>query len=365
MIEIIFYIACVFILITTFVVIFNFFTAPQFKRKIFSYSKIKVSVCIPARNEESNISNILHDVLKQTYNGLEILVLDDNSEDNTFNIISAFRKNNKSVKVISGKDLPTGWTGKNWACHQLSKIARGRIIIFIDADCRISPWAVESAIAYMDIYSLDMLSVFPAQRMSTISEKIIVPIMDWILLTFLPLKFVYSSVNSSFVAANGQFVAFKRESYDLIGGHASVAGQFVEDMELARLIKNNKLKMMTLLGNNTVSCRMYQSFKDAVAGFSKNFYPGFKTSAVSFILFLLFLNIIFSAPFILIFYNNLFLLILILILIQRVLISITNSQNPILNIIFHPLQMIVMTTIGINSIYKAKKRTLKWKGRRL
>ena len=365
MIEIIFYIACFFILITTLVVIFNFFTAPQFKRKISPYKKIKVSICIPARNEQSNIAKILNDILVQTYNELEILVLDDNSEDNTFNIISAFSNNNKSVKVNSGKHLPSGWTGKNWACHQLSKIARGRIIIFIDADCRMSPWAVESAVAYMDSYSLDLLSVFPAQRMITISEKIIVPIMDWILLTFLPLRFVYSSANSSFVAANGQFIAFRREAYNIIGGHASVANQFVEDMELARSIKNKNLKMMTLLGNNTVSCRMYESLNDAVDGFSKNFYPGFKISMVVFILFLIFLNLIYTAPFLFILYNNLFLLTAIFILLQRALISLTNSQNPVLNILFHPLQMIIMTLIGINSIYKAKRRILKWKGRKL
>lgn len=365
MIEIIFYITCFFILITTLVVINNFFTAPQFKRKISSNKEIKVSVCIPARNEENNIANILNDILKQTYNWLEILVLDDNSEDNTFNIISAFRKNNKSVKVISGDPLPTGWAGKNWACHQLSKRATGQVIIFVDADCRISPWAVESAIAYMDYYSLDLFSVFPAQRMISISEKLIVPIMDWILLTFLPLRLVYSSANSSFVAANGQFVAFRREAYNIIGGHASVANQFVEDMELARAIKNKNLKMMTFLGNNTVSCRMYETFKDAVAGFSKNFYLGFKITAVAFIVFLIFLNMIYTAPFLFIFNNDLFLVIIIFIILQRALISITNSQNPVLNIIFHLLQMIIMTTIGINSIYKAKKRILKWKGRQL
>jgi glycosyltransferase involved in cell wall biosynthesis len=366
MIEIIlFYITSFFILITTIVVIFNFFTAPQFKRKISPYKKIKVSICIPARNEESNIANILNDILKQTYNELEVLVLDDNSEDNTLNIISSFRNKNKSVKVISGDPLPAGWTGKNWACHQLSQIATGQIILFVDADCRISPWAVESAIAYMDIYSLDLLSVFPAQRMVTLSEKIIVPIMDWILLTFLPLKFVYSSANSSFIAANGQFIAFKRRAYDLINGHASVANQFVEDMELARAIKNKNLKIMTLLGNNTVSCRMYETLGDAVAGFSKNFFPGFKISVFAFILLLLFLNLLYTAPFVFFIYNNLFLSVIIFIFLQRALISITNSQNPVLNIIFHIIQMIFMTLIGINSIYKAKKRNLKWKGRQL
>jgi chlorobactene glucosyltransferase len=365
MIAIIFFIYCAVIAVTTLVTFINLVSAPQLKKKNTQNHKIKISICIPARNEEQNIKNILTDILIQSYSNFEILVLDDNSEDNTFNIITAISKINKNVQVISGDPLPSRWTGKNWACHQLSQKANGNILFFIDADCRLSPWAIESSAAYMDYYSLDMLSAFPVQRMNSLSEKIIVPIMDWILLTFLPLQLVYLSSRASLVAANGQFIAFKKEAYNVIGGHKSVANKIVEDMELARNIKKAKLKMMTFLGNNTLKCRMYKSFTDAFVGFSKNFFPGFNTKPFMFIVILLCLNMLYTFSFILLIFYKYFMIIIVLILLQRVFISATNKQNPLHNIILHPIQMIMMTLIGLNSIYKTKKGSLEWKGRGL
>lgn len=365
MIEMILYIYCAVVSITTLVALINFFSAPQLKKKEEKNRNIKISVCIPARNEEHNIKNILSDILNQTFPNMEVLVLDDNSQDDTNKIISSITKVHKNIRLISGDSLPSGWTGKNWACHQLSQKSKGDILFFIDADSRLSPWAIESSIAYINNYSLSMLSVFPVQRMKTISEKLVVPIMDWILLTFLPLRLVYLSSMLSFVAANGQFIAIKKEAYNLIGGHKSVANMFVEDMEIARKIKKKKLKLMTMLGNNTVECRMYESYKNAFAGFSKNFFPGFNTNVVTFIFMLLLLNLIYTAPFILLFYYHAFILIIILIYFQRLFISLANRQNPLYNIIFHPIQMIIMTLIGLNSIYKTKKGLLKWKGREL
>ncbi|MBN2403530.1 MAG: glycosyltransferase [Spirochaetes bacterium] len=365
MIEAIFIVYCAFIGVTILVALANFLSAPRLNKKQAKDHSKKISVCIPARNEEHNITNILHDILNQTYPDIEIFVLDDNSEDSTYRIVSSIRKLNKSVNLISGKPLPPGWTGKNWACCQLSQKAQGDILFFIDADTRLSSWAVESAAAYMNEYSLGMLSVFPSQLMLTLSERLIVPIMDWILLAFLPLRMVYLSPWLSFVAANGQFIAVTKKAYKKIGGHESVANMVVEDMELARNVKKHSLQMMTFVGYNGVKCRMYKSFSDAFTGFTKNFFPGFNTSPLMFALMLIFLNVLFTLPFILLFFLKEFVLIVFLILLQRVFISRSNKQNFLFNVILHPVQMIIMTLIGLNSMHKSAKGKLKWKGRHL
>lgn len=353
------------IIVTTLVAFSNLLSAPRLHAKHLENYTTRVSVCIPARNEENNIANILYDLSAQTYPGLEILVLDDCSEDNTYKTAKFYSKKHKNISVISGKPLPPGWTGKNWACHQLSIKAKGSIIFFIDSDVILAPWVIESAIACMNHYKLSMLTAFPAQKMVTFSERLIVPLMDWILLTFLPLKMVYLCSWISFVAANGQFIAFRKDAYDKIGGHNAVAKMIVEDMELARNIKKQKFKMMTFAGYKGAACRMYSGFTDAFKGFTKNFYPGFNTGIIQFCFMLLFLNFLYTLPFILLFFSKNFIAIVVLIIIQRILISLTNRQNFLINSVLHPLHMIIMTLVGINSVHKSSKGKLKWKGRQL
>ncbi len=365
MMENLFCIYCSVMGIITIVTLANLLTAPKLVKKKITDHNETVSVCIPARNEEQNIKNIINDVSSQSYRNVEVIILDDDSEDNTAGIVSSIARNRSKVKMIKGKPLPEGWTGKNWACHQLSQKAKGEILLFIDADVRLSSWAIESAVAHIGIYSLSMLSVFPAQIMISLSEKIVVAVMDWLLLTFLPLKLVYLSSRLSFVAANGQFIAFTREAYKKIGGHRYVSNIIVEDMELARNIKKKKLRMMTFVGYEEVICRMYKNFPDAFNGFSKNFFPGFNTGCFKFSSMLLVLNILYSLPFFLVLFHKEYAVIIILIFSQRLFTSLVNKQNFWINIILHPLQMFMMTLIGINSMYKSKTGKLKWKDRSL
>ena len=151
-----------------------------------------------------------------------------------------------------------------------------------------------------------MLSIFPTQQIKSIGEWLIIPLMDWLLLTFLPLKKVYKSSNTAFAAANGQFMLFDKESYLLFGGHKKVKGKNVEDMEIARGFKQMRFKTLTLLGNNYVTCRMYHNIKEASDGFTKNFYPGFNINGIKFILLLSFFSFLFILPFLLIYLESIF-----------------------------------------------------------
>jgi len=194
--EIILYIALAILLMILSTTLFNFFTAPRIARAPKLKSTPKVSVLIPARNEEQNISKCLEGLLKQDYPNFEIIVLNDHSEDNTLQVIQEHQKRDNRIKSINGKDLPPGWTGKNWACHQLSQVATGDVFIFTDADNRHAPFAVKNTVAYIQNLKLDLISAFPQQRTVTLPEKMIVPIMDIFVYGTLPLWSTYWRIPS-------------------------------------------------------------------------------------------------------------------------------------------------------------------------
>src|SRR5690606_20443965 len=115
---------------------------------------------------------------------------------------------NDNLEYIPGEELPAGWTGKNWACYQLAARAKGKYLLFLDADVAVSPDAIQSAVFEFEGKNVQMLSVFPTQKIKSPGEWLIVPLMDWLILTFLPLLRVYKSARPSISAANGQFILF-------------------------------------------------------------------------------------------------------------------------------------------------------------
>lgn len=362
---ILFVVILIFVFISTLVVVYNYFTAPIVADSSLQIDVRKlVSVLVPARNEEENIGKCLNFILAQDYKNIEVLVLDDQSIDGTSEIAKSFSENHKNIFCIDGEPLPQHWTGKNWACHQLSQKANGHYLLFIDADVELSPKAISSALKILEGKKAKMLSVFPTQRIKSFGEWLIVPLMNWLLLSFLPLKKVYSSENKSFIAANGQFMLWDRETYFSIGGHQHVANAVVEDMELARKAKQ-KNKIMILLGGNIIFCRMYSSFTDAFKGFSKNFYPGFNLKPTTFISFVILLLFLFTVPSAFALTNSNYLIVIMLIVLSRILISKMSHQNLLLNVILHPIQMIFMLVIGINSVMSTKLGYAAWKGRKL
>jgi chlorobactene glucosyltransferase len=339
----------------------NLFTAPELK-KAQSNSDELVSILIPARNEEKNIANIISDCLNQTYPKIEIIVLNDHSTDNTAVILEQY---SDKIQIINGSDLPQNWLGKNWACHQLSLKANGKHFLFLDADVRLDKFAVESAVSTLNQKKVKMLSVFPTQIMKSFSEYLIVPLMNWLLLSFLPLALVYKSKNKSFVAANGQFILWEKEYYNSIGGHQAVKNIPVEDMEFARIVKSTNQKMITLLGGEMVFCRMYSNLKDAINGFSKNFYPGFKVNSFVFITFVTLVVASLLIPFFYWKYELISVSLIIIILLSRIFISIKSRQNVLVNLILHIFQMIFVMAEAVISVYRFHSKKLLWKGRRI
>ena len=172
-----------------------------------------ISVMVPARNEEECIKRCIVSLTKQDYKNIEILVLDDNSTDNTAKIVEELSKKYSNVRFYRGEPLKKGWLGKSYACHQLSKHARGKYIIFTDADTLHFPDSISSAVACLVRYKVDALSVFPMQIMVTMHERMMVPFGNYIILALFPLYLMRRAKNALFCTAIGQFMMFKTEVY--------------------------------------------------------------------------------------------------------------------------------------------------------
>ena len=323
-----------------------------------------VSVLIPVRNEELNIEFILSDLQKQDYKHIEILVFDDESSDKTGEIVRQFMEQDNRIKLIESAGLPPGWLGKNHACHELSKQAKGKYFLFLDADVRLSKDIIIQSIANSEKHSLGLLSIFPTQEMHTLGEWVTVPTMNFILLSLLPLILVRKTKYQSLSAANGQFMFFKAANYQPVCPHEKMKGNKVEDIEIARYYKQLNIPIACITGDERISCRMYIGFNEAVDGFSKNVVSFFGNSfAVAFLFWLIttFGFLVVNAgtgTSVLIVYLILFILI-------RILISLISRQNVFINLLLFIPQQLTLGFILLKAVSRKLKNEYQWKGRNI
>jgi glycosyltransferase involved in cell wall biosynthesis len=244
-----------------------------------------LSVLIPARNEEANIGRLLGSLKALSYENAEIIVYDDGSADNTSFIIKECSLTDSRIRYISGGGLPSGWTGKNYACRSLAAEAKGDFLLFLDADVTAGNDLLRRSVSYAVRNDLTLLSIFPGQEMQTAGEKIVVPFMFRMLLSMLPLVLVRRCPWSSFSAANGQMMLFRKADYSRCGFHEAVREYMAEDIEIMRAVKRAGLKGDTLVGGDEITCRMYTGYHDAINGFSRNIFSMFGNSMLFFMLF--------------------------------------------------------------------------------
>lgn len=343
------------------VTLFNFISNPKLTSAPREYSDM-VSILVPVRNEEENILNLLASISEQEYQHYEVIILDDSSTDSTLDLCQIYCKSDPRFRVISGKTLPKDWLGKNYACYQLAQEAKGAYLMFLDADETIARGLINNSIHRMRSNRLNLLSLFANQVMVSWGERIVVPLMHYILLNLLPLRLVRLSKSPSFSAASGQFMLFDAASYRENQWHEQVKGKVVEDIEIMKLIKGFGLKGEALLANGYLYCRMYKGFKDAVNGFSKNLLAGFNNNLFGLFLYLM-LVILGPLAIAYILSAQLLSFAVSLIILSRVMISLMSGQNVWYNILLHPLQLFCMVLISVLSVNRHYTKTIVWKGR--
>lgn len=262
-----------------------------------------VSILVPARNEEKNIANCLNSLLNQDYPNFQVHVLDDNSSDNTWKIITELASKNERLIIHKGKPLPNDWLGKHWACYQLAEKADSEILLFTDADTYHHPETLSNAISALEELNADLITAFPREHVITWGERLMVPLFPWFIISFLPLIVAYRVQSPAFSAGIGQFMLFRRKAYDAIGGYSAIKQEVVDDVALARKIKANGLRWRMINGIDRISCRMYVGFKEAYKGFAKNLFAGFGYHILKFSFIWIWIGIAFLQPIIMLFMN--------------------------------------------------------------
>ena len=255
-----------------------------------------VSVLVPARNEEDNIGPCVQSLLAQDYPNYEVLVLDDGSEDGTLAALQPLLARRSRLRLLRGKLLPSGWLGKSWACHQLARAARGDLLLFTDADTRHAPDTVRAAVTSLVTQGADLLTAFPRQEVLSWSERLLVPILTWCFMVFLPLRLAYRTKRPELAIATGQFLLFRRGAYERCGGHAAIRGEPIDDLALCRNIKARGYRWRLADGSKHVTCRMYRDRREVFAGLTKNLFPGFQHNVTLFMLTLVVLFLLLVAP---------------------------------------------------------------------
>lgn len=232
-----------------------------------------VSVIIPARNEEHNLPVLLGSLKKQSYKNLEIIVVDDNSSDNTGNIAAGY-----GTKVIKTDEPPQGWVGKTWACHNGALAAKGDYFLFLDADTCLREDAVERIFNCRNIQG-GVVSVQPYHKVKRFYEKFAI-IFNIIAMAGIN-SFNPASSKTRPYGAFGPCIFFRKEDYLKINGHESSKGKVLEDISIGRKITGSGIKLKNYGGKGLIDFRMYpEGFKSLIEGYSKGFLIGAKSTSI-------------------------------------------------------------------------------------
>lgn len=234
-----------------------------------------VSIMVPAKNEQANIAACLDSLLGQDYAHHEIIVVNDNSTDATGAILESYRGR---IQSLNAAPTPEGWTGKNFAIHSALSRAKGEWFLFTDADTRHEPAGLSAAMAHAQAHQLELLTLIPRCLTESFFEHLIQPCA----MAHLGLWFPVEKVNHPKAAAyfgNGQYFLIRRETYEKVGGHEAVRGEFLEDFALSRRVKNTGGRMQLALGTQVLGTRMYPNLKGIWHGWRRIFLHAFERRA--------------------------------------------------------------------------------------
>lgn len=239
----------------------------------------RVCVCVPARNEAANIVPCVRSLLAQRGVGLTVLAYDDQSTDGTGGVLAGLARDEARVVVVPTEALPEGWNGKQWACDRMARSAAAagaQWLLFTDADVRFEPEAVSGALraARASVGRVGLISTFPRQVTGTLAEALVVPLIHFVLLSYLPLARMRATRDPSASAGCGQFLLVDRGAYEASGGHAGFRDSMHDGIRLPRAVRRAGWATDLFDGTALCSVRMYRGLGQVWRGFAKNAYEG-------------------------------------------------------------------------------------------
>ncbi|MFQ5839049.1 MAG: glycosyltransferase, partial [Thermoplasmata archaeon] len=229
-----------------------------------------VSIILPVRNQGETVAGCIESLLDQDYPRKEIIVVDGGSEDDTGAIL---RRYETRIRLLEEPSLPEGWIGKNWACHHGFQASKGDLLLFTDGDTVHHRSLLRRAVAYMLKEELDLLTLLPRLRLESFWERVILPLMIFLIGVTNRGAWV-NGQDKPWAVGNGQFLLFKREAYEAVGGHRAVRDRVDEDYRLARLVKQRGFRLHMVDARDAMDVRMYPSLREIWYGWVKNVFAG-------------------------------------------------------------------------------------------
>lgn len=320
-----------------------------------------VSVLVPARDEAARIGACVTALVAQRgLQDVEVLVLDDESADGTAD--AARTAGGNRVRVLAGAPTPPGWCGKPHACAQLAAAARGRVLVFVDADVVVSPDGVARAIAQLRRDGLALVSPYPRQLAVSPLERLVQPLLQWSWLTFLPLRLAERSRRGSLSVANGQLLVVDADVYHRAGGHTAIRDQVVEDIALARAVKRAGGRATVTDGTSLAQCRMYDGARAVVDGYAKWMWTVFGSTAGAIGVAALLL-VLYVVPWLLVPWTAWAWVAAAAGPAGRLVGAVRTGGRLLPDPVLHPLSMLAFATIVAVSLSRHRRGRLVWKGR--
>ncbi len=327
-----------------------------------------VSFLVPMRNEAAHAEANLDAILQIAGPDDEILVFDDDSHDDTANIVTAIQAHDARVRLLPKSALPPRWVGKSYACHQLGEAARGEWLVFVDADVRLKPRALAHLDELARNFQADVVTMMPQQLMHSWAERLVVPWLHLSYVCWLPLRLIPMLRDARVLAANGQVMAMRRSAYETIGGHQAVCGSVVEDMAICRAAKRAGLTVVFADGADSAVCRMYDGASETIRGFAKNLCLGVGGPAALVVVSLLYI-VAFLVPWLLLaasFLAPSLLLVGVVGVAANVFVralAVTTHAHPWWSTFSHPFLVLVFLFVAARSWWWAMKGRVFWRDR--
>ncbi len=344
---------------------------PEAGPQVHAEQAVLLSICIPARNEAANLEPCVRSLLGQSHRALEVVVYDDQSTDETPEILARLIAGDSRVRAVPTVPLPPGWVGKQWGCDQMGRAATGEWLLFTDADVRFAPTCLERTLAESRRSGADLLSTFPQEITGSLGEALLIPLIHFILFSYLPMGRMRATSDPSASAGCGQFLFARRSAWLEVGGHSAWRTSMHDGIRMPRAFRAAGRRTDLFDGTTLVSCRMYRGFLATWRGFAKNAYEGLGSVWLLILLTVLHLTghvlpwvVLAIAPWsgISIAETALIAIAIVLQLSQRVLLA-SRFRQSFTSALLHPIGVLLMTAVQWYSLGLQVTGRRGWKGR--